>query len=89
MPCVQAKAEQERDAYIRANRRDVNEFEGISDLVEILRITHRPRKIDPLVNWVPYPTSTDEIYLGLDQEECERMSAYADGMIGTDGQEGA
>lgn len=87
MPCVQAKAKQDHDAYIRSNRRDVNEFEGVSDPVEILKITHGPRRIDPLVKWVPYPTSTDEIYLGLDQEECERLCAYADGMIGTDGQE--
>ena len=84
MPCVQARAKQERDAYIRANRRDVNEFEGVSDRVEILKTIHRPRKFDPLVNWVPYHISTDAVYLGLEKEECERLSGYAEGLIGTD-----
>lgn len=84
MPCVQAIAKQERDAYIRANRRDVNEFEGISDRVEILKTIHRPRKFDPLVNWVPYHFSTDAVYLALETEECERLSSYAEGLIGTD-----
>lgn len=84
MPCVQARAKQEHDAYIRANRRDVNEFEGVSDRVEILKIIHSPRKFDPLVNWVPYQTSTDAVYLGLEKDECERLSAYAEGLIGTD-----
>ncbi len=87
MPCVQAKAKQERDAYIKANRRDVNEFEEISDPVEILKITHRPRKNDPLVNWVPYSTSTDEVYRGLDNGQCERLATHAEGLIGTDGHE--
>lgn len=83
MPCVLAKATRERDEHIRANRRDVDEFAGVSDPVEILKIIHRPRKIDPLINWIPCQTPTDRIYVKLDRGEVERLSAYAEGLIGT------
>lgn len=77
MPCVQAQAKKERDEFVKKNRREVNEFEGITDAVEILKIIHRPRKHDPLVNWIPYPRPTDEIYLGLSEKEIGRLENYA------------
>lgn len=84
MPCVQVAAKKEREEYVRKNRRDIDEFEGVTDAVEVLRIIHRPRKYDPLINWIPYPTPTDKLYLGLSEGEVSRLAKYAEGLIGTD-----
>ncbi len=84
MPCVQAAARKEREEYIRKNRRDLNEFEGVTDVVEALKIIHRPRKYDPLVHWIPHPTPTDELYLALSDAEKTRLTEYAEGLVGTD-----
>lgn len=83
MPCVQAKARKERDEYIRKNRRDLNEFDGINDPVEILKIIHRPRKFDPLVNWIPHATPTEQLYIWLSMVEQLRLAKYAESLIGT------
>jgi hypothetical protein len=37
MPCVQAKERQQREAHLRANRRDVDPFDGIDEPLDILR----------------------------------------------------
>jgi hypothetical protein len=63
---------------------DRNEFDGVTDAVEVLKIIHKPRKYDPLINWVPHPTPTDELYLGLSDGEVSRLAEYAEGLIGTD-----
>lgn len=84
MPCVQPAARKEREEYIRQNRRDVNEFEGVTDPVEVLKICHRPRKIDPLIHWIPYPTPEDQLYAGLDEREQRQLAEYAESLIGGD-----
>lgn len=84
MPCVQAAARKEHEAYVRANRRDVNEFEGMTDRVEILKLIHKPRKFDELVNWIPYPMSSDKVYSELNEDEQIRLIEYAKSLIGTD-----
>ena len=84
MPCVHAKAKRERDEYIRRNRRDLNEFEGITNSVDTLKVIHRPRKFDPLVNWIPHPTPTDQLYASLTADEAQRMAEFAEGLIGTE-----
>jgi hypothetical protein len=81
MPCVQAESRREREVYIQQNRQDVNEFEGIIDPVESLKIIHRPRDHDPLVNWLPHPTSTDHLYLGLSEEQQLRLANYAESLV--------
>lgn len=84
MPCVQAAAGKERDEYVRRNRRDVNEFDGITDPVESLKIIHKPRSYDPLVNWIPHPIPTDRLYSDLSHDEQERLAAYAETLIGSE-----
>lgn len=84
MPCVQAAAKKERDQYIRKNRRDLNEFEGVSDVVEVLKIIHTPRTYDPLINRIPHSTPTDKLYVGLNDAEKSRLAEYAEGLIGTE-----
>jgi hypothetical protein len=82
MPCVQAKARQEYVEYVQQNRIDLNEFEHVTDPVEILKIIHRPRQFDPLITWIPHTTPTDQIYLNLDSSEQYRLAEYAELLIG-------
>src|SRR6187401_971052 len=89
MPCVQAAAKKEREEYIRKNRRDLHEFEGVSDVVEVLKIVHTPRTYDPLINWIPHPTPTDKLYVGLNDAEKSRLAEYAEGLVGTERNEEA
>src|SRR5882724_6513573 len=72
MPCFQAAAKKEREEHVRKNRRDLNEFDGITDPVEWLKIIHRPRTFDPLVNWIPHATPTDQLYAELNLSEQHR-----------------
>lgn len=89
MPCVQAASRTEREEFVLKNRRDVNEFAGITDAVEVLKIFHRPRRYDPLINWIPYPTPIDSVYLSLSDTEKRRLSEYAEKSIGTERNEEA
>lgn len=84
MPCVHAKNRREYEAYVEANRRDVNEFEGVADLVEIIQIIHRDRKRDPLINWIPHPTPVDQLYQQLTDRDQARLVQYATGLVGTE-----
>jgi hypothetical protein len=84
MPCVRAAASRENEEYVRKNRRDFNEFDGVADQVEVLKIIHRPRKFDPLINWIAYDTPTDRIYTTLNRDEQHRLAKYAESLIGTE-----
>jgi hypothetical protein len=83
MPCVQAAARKERAEYIRQNCRDVNEFVGVEDPVEALKIIHRPRKFDPLINWIPHPAATDQLYAGLNSRDISRLLEYVASLLGS------
>ena len=84
MPCVQASEKKERDEYIRKNRVDLNEFEGITDPVECLKIIHQPSKFDPLINRIPHATPTDQLYSELSLSDQLRVAKYAESLIGTE-----
>jgi hypothetical protein len=83
MPCVQAAAGKERDEHVRKNRRDLNEFDGVDDPVECLKIIHRPRKFDPLLNWIPHPIPTDQLYTELSRSQQHRLAEHAGSLVGT------
>lgn len=84
MPCVQREEQQRRNEFIRANRKDFNPYAGVVDPVEIIKLIHVPRKPDPLVNVLPFPVPTDQIYSGLDNSQVSHLLTYA-GDIARDG----
>jgi len=84
MPCKQEMEREERRRYIEANRRDVNLYEGVHDPVEILKIMHTPHERDPLIRYVPYERSQEQVYLSLSAEQQEEMRDYAMELIRTD-----
>ena len=83
MPCVQAEARRAHAEYVRRNRREVNEFEGVTDLAETLAIVHRARPFDELVHWIPHPVPVDVLYTRLNADEQHRLALHAESLIGT------
>lgn len=77
MPCHQEQERQKRQAYIEQHRRTVNLYEGLTDSVEILKIMHAPKQYDALIQYVPYPSSKEQMYVSLTAEEAGRMLKYA------------
>lgn len=78
--CMPCKQEMEREAYqryIEANRRDVDLYEGITDAVQVLKIMHEPRIRDPLIRYIPYKYSMEQVYLTLSVEQQCEMKQYA------------
>lgn len=78
MPCVNARKKQERDEFIKKNRKTIDVFDGINDPVERLKRVHAPREHDPLIAWVPCPVPTDKLYQQLSADECLCMAEYAE-----------
>ncbi|MCO6045724.1 DUF1963 domain-containing protein [Aeoliella sp. ICT_H6.2] len=87
MPCYQKAKAAEREAFIRDNRKDVNVFDGVNDPVEIIKLIHSDRPRDPLINYIPYPTPADQVYLSLSDAEQVRLAEYAETLLGTDRQD--
>lgn len=77
MPCHQEQERQKRQAYIEQHRRTVNVYEGVTDRLEILKLMHAPVPYDPLIQFVPYPLSREQVYLSLTDEEAVRLVNYA------------
>ncbi|MBC8059309.1 MAG: DUF1963 domain-containing protein [Clostridiaceae bacterium] len=84
MPCHQKIKRKEQEDFIKKNRKDINLYEGISDLVEILKIMHTPLKRNPLKNYAKYEKGIEEIYLLLSEEDIERIKAHAINLINND-----
>ena len=77
MPCVGRKRSEERAKYIRENRREVDPYAGVTDVVEILRILHTPKAHDPLITYRPPPKSTEELYSGLSTDQAGQLMRMA------------
>ncbi len=76
MPCLQAIKKKEYDEYIKKNRKDVNLYEGIQDKVEIIKIMNTPLKYDPLINYIKYEKSLEDIYSSITMEDVLRLKKY-------------
>jgi hypothetical protein len=81
MPCVQAKERQQREAHIRANRREVNPYEGIDDPLEILKLVHSPPKPDVLIRYLPPPRKPAALYAELDSGQIAAMVRHAHSLL--------
>ena len=77
MPCVQKRLREERDEYIRQNRREEDPYAGITDVVEIIRVMHTPRPHNPLLVLRPPPKSAEELYSELNGEQADRLMGVA------------
>ncbi|NFG24335.1 hypothetical protein FDF11_11650 [Clostridium botulinum] len=76
-PCYNAIQAKEREEYIRKNRRDVNLYDGINDPVEIIKIMHKDKKYDPLIKYIDYSKTKEEMYDILSTNDIEKLKKYA------------
>jgi hypothetical protein len=81
MPCVQAKERQQREAHIRANRRDVDPYDGIDDPLALLKLVHSPPKPDPLIRYLPPPRKPATLYAELDSGQIAAMVRHAHSLL--------
>lgn len=77
MPCYQEQERKKQQAYIEQHRKTVNLYENLTDHVDILKVMHAPRKYNPLIQYVPYPLSMEQIYISLSDQEAGSMLKYA------------
>jgi hypothetical protein len=77
MPCVQAKERQQREAHIRANRRNVDPYGRIDDPLELLKIVHSPPQPDPLIRYAPPPRKPAVLYAELDSGQIAALVRHA------------
>ncbi|MEG0383146.1 MAG: DUF1963 domain-containing protein [Solibacillus sp.] len=77
MPCFQERERKKRRAYIKRHRIEVNLYEELTNRIDILKVMHAPRKHDPLIQYIPYPLSKEQIYTSLSKEEADCMLKYA------------
>ncbi|MCY9530206.1 MULTISPECIES: hypothetical protein [Paenibacillus] len=77
MPCQQEQVRQEQQAYIEQHRKTVNLYEGLTNLVDILKVMHAQRTYSPLIQYVDYPHSKEHIYVSLTAAEAEQMLKFA------------
>ena len=81
MPCMQKEARERHEAYVRANRRDVDPYAGIDDPLEILKIVHQPWKFDPLVRYARPSKSVDALYAELDSGQIAALVRHAHALL--------
>lgn len=81
MPCHQEQERQKRQAYIEKHRRTVDLYEGLTDPVDILKIMHAPKQYDPLIQYVPYPLSKEQLYVSLTADQAARMHRFAEELL--------
>ena len=81
MPCVQAKERQQREAHIRANRRNVDPYDGIDDPLALLKLVHSPPKPDPLIRYLPPPRKPATLYAELDSGQIAAMVRHAHSLL--------
>jgi hypothetical protein len=81
MPCLQEQARQKHEAYVRANRRDVDPYAGIHDPLEILKIVHQALKPDRLVRYAKPPRPTDVLYGELGSSQISALLRHASTLL--------
>jgi hypothetical protein len=72
---------EQREAYVRANRKDVDRYAGVTDPVELLRLMHTAPEPDPLVNLLPPPETFEELYLSLTLGQAARLMTVASELL--------
>lgn len=77
MPCHQGMERRKWEEYVAANRRTVNLYADVTDAVDILKVMYTEHPRDPLIEYLPYEKSKEELYVSLSMAEQERMLEYA------------
>lgn len=84
-PCEQRIAQQEHEAYVRANQREVDPFAGVTDPVEVVRLLTRRVVHDELVVLKPFGSDVGEYVASLPAHEVQRIIALAISLLAEEG----
>ena len=84
MRCVGQRENAKRHEFIRNNRRQVDPYAGLLDLLEIIRVLHTPRKFDQLITYAPPPKPIEQLYDALSPEQAQKLVDIALDTNGTD-----
>ena len=76
-PCFRKRRAEEREIFVRANRRAIDPYSGLTDPVEILRAFHTAREFDPLIAYAEPPRPVVELYAELRHADAIRLMALA------------
>ena len=76
-PCADRRRAAERRKFIEANKRVVDPYVGITDVVDLICAIHTPRGHDPLIEYATPPVSAGQLYAKLTQAEAERLTDAA------------
>lgn len=75
MPCFDAIEKSAKERYIKANIKDLNPYQGMTDPVEILLTLLSYQQFrDPLINLIMYPKSKFELVAEMTKSELARLS---------------
>jgi hypothetical protein len=77
MPCVQEQARRKHEAYLQANRRDVDPYAGIDDPLQMLKIVHQPPKPDRLIRYAQPSRPIDVLYGELGSGQIAALKRHA------------
>lgn len=76
-PCYNAIKAKEKEEFIQKNRKYINLYEGINNPVEIIKIMNEKKKNDPLIKYIDYPKTEEELYNLLTDSQIEELKKYA------------
>ena len=77
MPCFNRRAREEREAHIRAHRKYINIFENLTTSLEIIKVFHEQRPLDPLMVYLPYDGEISACYKALRTDETAALLNHA------------
>lgn len=80
-PCEQRFAREQHAEFVRANRREVDPYDGVTDVVQIVKILLRDRVYDELVIEKPFPQDVGDYFASLRPEDVDRLITLAVSLI--------
>ena len=76
-PCSDRRRAEERRKFIEANKRVIDPYAGITDLVELIRAIHTPRGHDPLIEYAPPAQPIAQLYARLTAADAQKLMDIA------------
>lgn len=79
MPCVHRARREQWERHVAEHRVEVDRFAGVTDVVELIRLSHEKPRAHPLVADKAAPATLDSLYRRLTQDGADRLVDLARG----------
>lgn len=73
MTCVRRGLREEWERYVAEHGVVVDRFAGVTDIVELILLSHQKPVVDPLVSQRPPPSALESLYSRLRQRDADRL----------------